>query len=142
MASYVDTVLSRGEEVRYRAKCSVWALLPLILLGLLTLVFFVGVIFLLMALLHYISTEIAVTSKRVVAKSGFVSRSTVELNLAKVESIQVDQGILGRLFNYGTIVVSGAGNPQAPVKGISNPLAFRAAVLEAQEALERARAGA
>lgn len=142
MGSYVDSVLSRGEVVHYRARCSVWSLLPLIVLGVATLMFAVGVLFLIAAALRYYSTEMAVTSKRVVAKTGFISRSTVELNLQKVESIQVEQGILGRIFDFGTIVVSGAGNPQAPVRGISQPLAFRSAVLEAQEIAEKARASA
>jgi uncharacterized membrane protein YdbT with pleckstrin-like domain len=49
----------------------------------------------------------------VIAKFGFISRSTVELNIHKIESIQVDQGIFGRLFNFSSIIVAGAGNPQA-----------------------------
>lgn len=140
MASYVDSVLSPGEVVQSRAKCSVWSLLPLIILGLLLIFAVVGVLFWLAAFLRYISTEIAVTNKRVIAKTGFITRRTVELNLPKVESIQVEQGLLGRLLNYGTIVVAGAGTPQAPVVGISDPLKFRAAVLQAQEdALTKAR---
>lgn len=134
MSSYVDSVLSPGETVQYRAKCSVWSLLPLIILGLLLITVVIGVVFWLAAFLRYISVEMAVTNKRVIAKTGFITRRTVELNLAKVESIQVEQGLLGRLFNYGTIVVAGAGTPQAPVAGITDPLKFRAAVLQTQEA--------
>ena len=51
----------------------------------------------------------------------------------KIESIQVNQGILGRILNYGSIVVSGAGNPQAPIPGISSPLQFRRAFVDTQE---------
>jgi len=69
----------------------------------------------------------------VIAKVGLISRKTIELNLQKIESIQVDQSILGRLFNFGSIVVAGAGNPQAPVRGISSPMNFRRAFIEAQE---------
>lgn len=133
MASYVDSVLSPGEVVRYRARCSVWSLLPLIVLGFLLISVLIGALFWIAAFLRYISTEMAVTNKRVIAKVGFITRKTVELNLLKVESIQVDQGLLGRLFDYGTIVVAGAGTPQAPVAGISSPLAFRSAVLQTQE---------
>ncbi|MDP3088977.1 MAG: PH domain-containing protein [Methylotenera sp.] len=57
----------------------------------------------------------------------------LKLNIAKVESIQVNQGILGRIFNYGTLIVSGAGNPQAPIPGISNPMGFRRAFMESQD---------
>ena len=51
----------------------------------------------------------------------------------KVESVQVMQGMLGRLFNYGTLVISGAGAPQAPIPGISDPMAFRRAFMESQD---------
>ena len=69
----------------------------------------------------------------VIAKFGFISRRTVEININEVESIQVDQGILGRIFNYGTLVIAGAGDPQAPIPGISEPMAFRRAFIEAQD---------
>jgi hypothetical protein len=59
--------------------------------------------------------------------------STVEININKVESIQVDQEILGRMFNFGTLIIAGAGNPQAPIPGISEPMEFRKAFIEAQE---------
>ena len=75
----------------------------------------------------------AFTNKRVIAKFGFISRKTIELNISKVESIQVNQGILGRIFNYGTLIVSGAGNPQAPIPGISDPMAFRRSFMESQD---------
>jgi len=71
--------------------------------------------------------------KRVIAKFGLISRSTIEINLQKIESIQVNQGILGRIFNFGSIVVSGAGNPQAPIPGISSPLEFRRSFIDTQE---------
>lgn len=134
MSSYVHSVLTSNERVRYHGRVSVWSLAPMILLGVVLLpAFFIGALFLVAALLRYVSTEMAVTNKRVIAKQGFIRRSTIELNLARVESIQVDQGILGRIFDFGSIVVSGSGNPQAPVIGISQPLRFRKAVVEAQE---------
>ncbi len=58
---------------------------------------------------------------------------TVELTISKVESIQVKQGILGRIFNFGTLVIAEAGNPQAPIPGISDPMAFRRAFMESQD---------
>jgi hypothetical protein len=51
-----------------------------------------------------------------------------------VESIQVDQSVMGRILDYGTLVISGAGTPQAPIPGISNPIEFRRAFIEAQDA--------
>jgi uncharacterized membrane protein YdbT with pleckstrin-like domain len=92
-----------------------------------------GLILWIIAFIRYKTTEMAFTNKRVIAKFGFVSRQTIELNISKVESIQVNQGILGRIFNFGTLIVSGAGNPQAPIPGISDPMAFRRAFMESQD---------
>jgi len=85
--------------------------------------------------IRYKSTELAVTNKRIVAKFGFIRRSTVEIGVRKIESIQVHQGLLGRMFNFGSIVMAGSGNPQAPIPGISQPMEFRKRFLEQQEAV-------
>ena len=134
MASYVENALTKGEQVVYQGKVSIWSLLPLLLLGLIFLaVFGLGLLFWAAAAISYFTTELAITNKRVIAKFGLISRSTIEINLQKIESIQVNQGILGRIFNFGSIVVSGAGNPQAPIPGISSPLQFRRAFVDTQE---------
>jgi uncharacterized membrane protein YdbT with pleckstrin-like domain len=77
--------------------------------------------------------ELAVTTKRVIVKHGFVRRQTIEINLNRVESIQVEQGLLGRLFNFGTLIVSGTGTSHAPLAGIAEPMGFRKAFIEAQD---------
>ncbi|GAB4411474.1 MAG: hypothetical protein OHK0032_07420 [Thermodesulfovibrionales bacterium] len=134
MASYVESALTKGEQVVYQGKVSIWSLVPLLLLGLIFLAFAgLGLLFWAAAAIRYLTTELAITNKRVIAKFGFIRRSTIEINLQKIESIQVHQGILGRIFNFGSIVVSGAGNPQAPIPGISNPLQFRRAFIDTQE---------
>ncbi|MGM0422330.1 MAG: PH domain-containing protein [Pseudomonadota bacterium] len=76
------------------------------------------------------TTEFAVTNKKVIAKQGFISRKTVELNLSKVESLSVDQGIFGRIFNFGKVVVRGTGGVQAPFSYIADPMGLRKAVNE------------
>lgn len=76
------------------------------------------------------SSEFAVTNRRVVVKSGFLRRHSTEILLRQVEGITVDQGILGRIFNYGTIVVEGTGSDRTPYKGIAAPIALRLAVQE------------
>lgn len=140
MASYIDGALIKDEKVVYIGNISLWSLtLPILLGFLLVWVFGLGLVFWLVAYIRYKSTELAVTNKRVIAKFGFVSRSTVELNIAKVESIQVHQGILGRIFNYGSLVISGGGNPQAPVPGISDPMGFRRAFMETQDQASQAK---
>ena len=134
MTTYVEEVLTRDERVIHVGHISLWSLSLYIFLGLLLLAAYgLGLIFWLIAYIKYKTTELAITNKRVIAKFGFISRRTVEININKVESIQVDQTLLGRIFNYGTLVISGAGNPQAPIPGISQPIQFRKAFLEAQE---------
>lgn len=134
MGSYIESALTKGEQVVYQGKVSIWSLVPLMLLGLIFLAFYgLGLLFWAAAAIRYFTTELAITNKRVIAKFGLISRSTIEINLQKIESIQVNQGILGRIFNFGSIVVSGAGNPQAPIPGISSPLQFRRAFIDTQE---------
>lgn len=125
MGSYIQKTLMSEEKIIHQARISLWSLLPLFIVGLVLLTVVVGVLFWLIAILRYISTELAFTNKRVIAKTGFISRHTIELNLAKVESVQVQQGLIGRIFNYGTIIVSGAGSVPVPIKGISHPMMFR-----------------
>lgn len=134
MASYVEGALTKGEQVIYQGKVSIWSLSPLLVFGLIFLAAWgLGLLLWIAAAIKYFTTELAITNKRVIAKFGLISRSTVEINLQKIESIQVRQGIIGRIFNYGSIVVSGAGNPQAPIPGISSPLQFRRAFVDTQE---------
>ncbi len=93
----------------------------------------IGLLFGVSATITYYTTELAITNKRVIAKFGFIRRNTVEINISKIESIQIDQGIRGRIFNFGSIIVSGAGNPVAPIPGISSPLEFRKMFFKVQE---------
>jgi uncharacterized membrane protein YdbT with pleckstrin-like domain len=142
MASYIDGALIKDEKVVYTGKISLWSLAPLIILGVLLLAAWgIGLIFFLVAFIRYKTTELAITNKRVIAKFGFISRKTIELNINKVESIQVNQDILGRIFDYGSLIISGAGNPQAPISGISNPMNFRRAFMETQDQASQSRGG-
>jgi uncharacterized membrane protein YdbT with pleckstrin-like domain len=71
------------------------------------------------------TTEIAVTSRRIIYKRGFVWRQTKEIALDKVESVDVDQSILGRLLDYGTIRAHGTGQAIEELRMIRTPIAFR-----------------
>ncbi len=136
MSSYVESVLSAGEHVEYEAKVSIWSMMPLFIIGLLLVpIYGLGLLFWIAAYLRYISTELAITNKKIIAKFGFIKRDTIELLLPKVETIQVHQPIVGRMLNYGSITVSGAGNPQTPVSGISNPIEFRKTFMDIQDKL-------
>ncbi|MGS1116892.1 PH domain-containing protein [Castellaniella sp. UC4442_H9] len=125
--SYINKNLMPGERVTYSAKISVWSMLPEIIVGVILSFVVVGLLILLALFVRYISTEMAITNQRVIAKKGFISRDTVEIDLNRIESIRVQQGLLGRMCDFGAIVLAGAGNPQAPFKGISKPMEFRRA---------------
>ena len=77
------------------------------------------------ALIRRSTTELAVTDRRVIYKSGVLARHTLEMNRSKVESVDVDQSVLGRILNFGTIVVRGTGGSLEPIRQISDPLTFR-----------------
>jgi uncharacterized membrane protein YdbT with pleckstrin-like domain len=72
---------------------------------------FLGLVSLVQRIFIKVSSIHAVINRRVIIKTGVISRRTVELILAKCEGIQVMQGILGRIFGYGSIVVTTAGLP-------------------------------
>ena len=71
------------------------------------------------------TTELAVTDHRVIYKTGLLARHTIEMNRDKVESVDVDQTLLGRIFGYGTIIVRGTGGSLEPIRTIGDPLTFR-----------------
>jgi uncharacterized membrane protein YdbT with pleckstrin-like domain len=73
-------------------------------------------------------TEFAVTDRRVIYKCGFIKRHTVEMNMDKIESVDVDQSLLGRMLNYGTIHVLGTGEGIESLRRIAAPLALRNAI--------------
>ena len=133
MASYVESVLISGEAVLHRGRVSLWPHAWKIVLGILLLPVVIGLAILIWVFIIYKTTEIAITNKRIIAKFGFISRSTTEINLPKVESLQVDQGVMGRMLDYGTIVVAGAGMPNLRIPGVADPLRFRRHFMEATD---------
>lgn len=129
--SYIDDSLIEGETILHRARVSWWSQFWLVALGVLLLVVVIGLFLLIGAWIRVRSTEIAITNRRVIAKFGFIKRDTVEINLEKVEALKVEQGFLGRMLNYGTVFISGAGTSVAPIKDIADPLVFRRKFMEA-----------
>jgi uncharacterized membrane protein YdbT with pleckstrin-like domain len=77
---------------------------------------------------HRWTTETDVTNMRVVHKTGFIKRRTFEMSLDKIESVDVDQSILGRIMNYGDVTIRGVGEGFEKIKTIASPLAFRSAI--------------
>jgi uncharacterized membrane protein YdbT with pleckstrin-like domain len=143
---YAERVLQPGETIAYRAKlhwviyfvgmvlvvaaiCLAVAAVVLkmesIRVGLLLaalIALFLGLFQLIRAWIVAVNTEIIVTTRRVIYKTGFISRNTVEMNLDKVESVLVQQGILGRMLDFGTVIIRGVGAGLEPVDNIAAPL--------------------
>jgi uncharacterized membrane protein YdbT with pleckstrin-like domain len=134
---YIDANLLPEETVVHRAtlhwlifgKAIAVAALGAILLtveptvGMLVVV--VGVVMFVPPLISYKTSEFGVTSKRVIVKVGLVQRQTLELLLRQVEAISVDQSIMGRVFNYGSVTLSGTGGVRGVFHNIASPLEFR-----------------
>lgn len=142
---HLTIYLQPGEEIRYRARIHIFLFLqPAILLAIGYICYFdefrvthylgITLLFLgLAALVQRVFVKIgsiyAVTNKRVIIKTGVISRRTVELVLAKCEGIQVMQSILGRIFEYGSIVVTTGGAINCYYY-VANPFRFKRAINE------------
>ncbi len=146
--SYVDRILQPGETIACRARLHwivYWrgiALMILaagiavtggvqrdhtvqqVLLVLAGLALLAAIVFVLQAWIGNVTTEIVVTDRRIFYKTGLIGRSTVEMNLAKVESVLVEQSLLGRMLDYGTLIVRGVGAEIEPVRNLAAPLDF------------------
>lgn len=142
---YIEQSILSGEEVLYRAKLHwiifVWPAFFL-LIALFGFAFSAeaGMSFLLIAVLwgivsfiRYSTSEFGVTNKRIIIKVGVISRRTLEMNLAKVESVNVSQNIFGRILGYGNITVIGSGGTREHFHRISRPLDFRKAFQQLQQ---------
>lgn len=135
MGNYIESNLARDEQVIEKANVSWLSQFWYLLLGFLFLLmgmpaknnFFlvVGAILIMIAIINVLTTELAITNRRIIAKTGLIRRNTIELKVNRVESLGVNQSILGRIFNFGSIVVKGVGGSNAPIPFISKPMEFR-----------------
>ena len=76
-------------------------------------------------LITYFTTEYGITNTRVISKHGLIRRDIEEINLSSIESINVNQSIIGRILNYGTIIISGRGTSKVIFKDIDNVVEVR-----------------
>lgn len=154
MGRYIDDILQPGEKVLYSTNAHWIFFLPALGLWVVAAVFLVlsgmvptgsplivacwamaGVLAVVAlyktvtAWFHRWTTETDVTTLRVVHKEGFISRKTFEMNVDKVESVDVSQSVLGRILGYGDVMVRGVGEGDKEIKTIAAPLAFRNAVI-------------
>ena len=153
MARYIDEILQPGEKVLYSTNAHWMFYLPAIgawiAVAILLILSFVAaaipalmlvcwasaavvaiaaLFWTLRAWFHRWTTETDVTNMRVVHKTGFIQRRSFEMALDKIESVDVDQSILGRLLNYGDVTVNGVGEGRETIRTIAAPLAFRSAI--------------
>jgi len=138
---YIEKILQPGERLVYSTTKHWSVYLPGLALaivgffgmaserGILQFIFglimVAGAVLLLMGWFKRFTTEIDVTDKRVILKRGFISRETTEMNMDKIVSIDVEQSIFGRILDYGTIKINGAGGPIEELRLIGSPLELR-----------------
>jgi len=147
MARYIDEILQPGEKVLYSTNAhwmfylpaiGVWILVAILLLASVAVpsaalfclacavIAAIAALYLtLKAWFHRWTTETDVTNMRVVHKTGFIKRRTFEMALDKVESVDVNQSIMGRLLNYGDVTIMGVGEGKETITTIAAPLDFR-----------------
>ncbi len=136
---YLDQVLQPGEHVEYTTRLHLIVFLPGLLTvavgiagtvetkssGLLVLLIALGLFLLSVEWVKRHTTEIAVSDRRVIWKTGLIRRDTIEMNRNEIESVKVSQSVFGRLLNYGTVTVRGTGLGIEPIRNIEAPLTFR-----------------
>jgi uncharacterized membrane protein YdbT with pleckstrin-like domain len=76
-----------------------------------------------------VTTEIVVTDKRIIHKVGWIARRTEEMNITKVETVDVDQGVVGRILGFGTVLIRGIGGSWEPLRRLASPLELRNAII-------------
>jgi uncharacterized membrane protein YdbT with pleckstrin-like domain len=152
MGRYIDEILQPGEKVLYSTNAHWVFYLPAIAAWIVAVILFFlsratiieGVILLCLsasavvaivalywtvkAWFHRLTTETDVTDRRVVHKTGFIKRRTFEIALDKIESVDVNQSIMGRILNYGDVTILGVGEGKETISTIAAPLSFRNAI--------------
>lgn len=122
--SYIEESLSAGEEISALFKLHWVARIPMVL-WLLLIITFPFAIYEYLRLRH---TEHGVTNKRVIFKTGIISRKSEEMKLASIETVEIDQGIIGRMLGYGSVKVTGRGTSDVLFRLVDDPMAVKRAI--------------
>ncbi len=93
-------------------------------------------IYFIVTLVHYLTTSFLLTSRRVIAKAGFIFTQSCDIKLSKVESVQVSRGLFGMIFNYGTVTIRGTGGVENGFPYMDKPEQMRVAVSKAIDSHE------
>lgn len=139
MNQYVDQSLAAGEKIVMRGRWPLiyWLAAWIVLAALAVIV--VGIVLFALAAIRMLTTEFAVTNQRVLLKRGVLTLHTQELSVSSIEEVRLEQSILGRLFGYGVVIVTGTGEGVIAFPPMANPIAFRRAIEEAREAARQGR---
>lgn len=164
MASYVDKALVEGEVIIARAHYHwlSWVMPSLALIVPITLqvlswiyvgadtrawlnymtvgLIIAGALYFLWQVIRIRATEIAVTDRRFIRKTGWIGRDTAEIELRSIEEVKLKMTVMGRLFGYGTLIIRGTGAGVVESPGLDDPKIFQKAIQTAQERL-RVRLG-
>ncbi len=135
MSSYVEESLIDGEIIQQTGHVTWWGQIGLLIWGILTIWLVIGIIFFIWAFINVRSTELAITNKKLIGKIGFIKRSSIDLPIQKIESIGVEQTLIGRLLDYGTLTIRGTGGDGLTIKHIKQPLVFRKTVMNIMDAM-------
>jgi uncharacterized membrane protein YdbT with pleckstrin-like domain len=122
--AYIDESLSAGEEIAALFELHWVTRIPMVL-WLLLLITFPFAIYEYLRLRH---TEQGVTNKRVVFKTGIISRKSEEMKLGSIETVEIDQGIFGRILGYGNVKVTGRGTSDVLFRSVADPMAVKRAI--------------
>lgn len=101
--------------------------------GIAFFIIIIGTLLLLFAYARQVSTELAVTNRRVIAKYGIVARTTYEIMVTRISGSNFEQSFMGRLLGFGTVIVHGAGGDISPFDRIGDPEAFYKALMQVLE---------
>lgn len=130
MGSFVENSLIPGERVESKATITWMSQFWYFLFALITVfTVILPILFILKAIINVTTTELAVTNKKIIGKAGFIRRVSIDLPLERLESINIDQGIIGRILGFGRVSVRGVGGNYVSIPYVNQPMDFRRVVM-------------
>lgn len=147
--SYTKQTLLPEEKVLYQTKPHLIVFYPVFLWGFLATYFFstewgtvigslllaISIVSMINSFINYYCSEYVITTKRILVKVGFIRRRSLEIFLERIEGIYIEQSIIGRILNFGTVFVGGIGGTKTPFYFIPNPIEFRSHIQQQIQSL-------
>ena len=146
---YIEQSLGENEKLHYRwhfhwlRKAAGWAVLAMFLVGALVafgneqaplalILCALGFILFFIAMYPVWSQQVVVTNERLIRRRGLIGRSTEELRLNSIEEVRVEQGVIGRLMDFGRVLVTGTGERSIRLPILADPVGLRQNLQDAQ----------